>query len=734
MSDLRRSDPSPATAARLGGAGGVGGATAPQSSTLTRKLKKVLDIPMDDTMRTCLEAISDVYMMSDDGPEKRELTHADVMEKKSLRSALDARTLGLHAQFLNEFRLVSEQFERVAGDVSRLTQSCAQMSSALKQTRADSMQMTDHLSVLHGELDEAKAKEEQVKTFLTRFHLTAEDKAVLHRDISAQFFTVLEKVKDIHSHCADLLNAQHQQAGVEVMEMTYLQQTQGYERLYRWVHQQTQSVMSADTPDVPTLYVRALNTLKDRGPLWCTCMRDLAQVRRTTVVRKLFLVLSEKEAAGGGGGASDPLHFIADVLAWVHQCVAEEADLLDNFFAVPAAAAPPAAAAAAATAEAPAGSAPATAEATPLLSASGAIFEVSKADLLDTVFEGTVRPIRVKVEAALQATPVEDQEHSLVTFFKLESILQFYCSMVSRLLGKNAALSQLLSELKLTTLKNFFDVLKKVSDKILASTCHTGSDLAPPPVIYEALGKLRLMMDTLADSLTPPEDRESEFSAVLSGIVDPLLTVVERVGDLDAASHATLLVNCLHLTLSTFSEQPFTRNKSRRLEEKVAREVGKLVALQSELLVRRSGLAEVVGKIVDEAANGGTQPLAAFSTTSPDAVQDAVQTFYKYMYTLGSASLPLGERIQSAAIKQDVNTRTIKAICDAYQQVWIGCTHIHTHIHTHRCTSLSPTLPTSIPTPVPSSSTPLTTSAPSLTLDRSNRTRRCNVCNHALQL
>ena len=625
------------------------GSTAPANSTLTRKLKKVLDVPMDDNMRASLAAISDVYALSNDDTQ----THQEVTERRNLRSALESRTLALHATFLQEFQKVAEQFDRVAADVDTLSTSCNSMSTALKTTRANSITMTDQLAVLQNELDEAKAKEDQVKSFLARFHLTAEEKAVLHRDVSPQFFSVLDKVKDIHSHCVELLNAQHQQAGVEVMEMTHIQQTQGYEKLNRWVHHQTQTIMTHDVPDIPTLYVRAMHSLKDRSALWCSCMRDIAQIRRTTLVRKLFTILTRGEDEAQPSGGAENLQSIASVLAWVHQSVAEEADLLDNFFS----------------------NEKALSDSTSLRSSVGnvgeKIFEVSRADLLDTVFEGLVRHLRLRIERALEATPIANEETSLVFFFKLESILQFYCAMVTPLLGKSAALSQLLGDLKLATLKSFFDVLKKVSDHIIGSTCQPGPDLAPPPLMYESLAKLRLMMDTLADSLTPPEERESEFGAVISGIIEPLLKVLERVESLDSSSKCTLTVNCLYLIVTTFAEQPFTRTKALLVKERLDNEVQLLVSLQADALLRRSGLNDVHAKILShrETAPEHRQPLSSYSVTSVDSIQESVQTFYKFMYTLGSVTFPLSQRIQAAPLKAQVNQDTIKAICDAYDLV-----------------------------------------------------------------
>eukprot|EP01059_Diplonema_ambulator_P030595 TRINITY_DN5306_c0_g2_i3.p1 TRINITY_DN5306_c0_g2~~TRINITY_DN5306_c0_g2_i3.p1 ORF type:complete len:647 (+),score=148.92 TRINITY_DN5306_c0_g2_i3:117-1943(+) len=574
-------------------------------------------------------------------------------EKRNLRAALEKRTLALHEMFLKEFRGVIEQFDRVAADVNVLGDSCNRMQKALVTTKTESQEMVDKLAVLQSELETTKAKEDQVKAFLERFHLTPEEKQVLRGDVTPQFFTVLEKVKDIHNHCSDLLTAQHQQAGVEVMEMTYLQQSQGYEKLNKWVHAHIDEIMSQDTPEVPALFLRALTTLKERGPLWCGCVKEIAAVRKQAVVRKFFTTMTRGSGTGGrpiDAQSHDPLRYIGDMLAWVHQAVAEENDLINNFFS---------------SSSQPAASVSSRSQYGNI--APDAVLEVSKADLMDQTFEGLVRHLKTRIAQIIESTPT-NVSTNLVVFFRLESVLEFYWNIIPPLLGPSAALSVLLQDLKLQALKQFFDMLKSMSDRLLATPLQVTKELTPPPVIHEALAKLKMMMDTLAESLIPPEDREKEFAAVLSGIVDPLLTLIERVDDLDTASKNILSINCLHVILSTFGDHSFTKKKAGKVSARLHEDVASLVSLQSEILLRRSGLSDILEKIATTTST--SEPLSSFATTSPHAMEEAIQAFYKYMYTLGSSPLPLSERIVAMRMRDMVNTRTIKAVCDAYTKVY----------------------------------------------------------------
>ena len=94
--------------------------------------------------------------------------------------------------------------------------------------------------------------------------------------------------------------------------------------------------MHADSSDAPPLMKAALKTLRSRSQLYNVCLEDLAVSRRQALSKRFLLALTR----GGPNGhpkaiemhAHDPQRYIADMLAWVHQSLASERELLTALF------------------------------------------------------------------------------------------------------------------------------------------------------------------------------------------------------------------------------------------------------------------------------------------------------------------------------------------------------------------------------------------------------------------
>jgi hypothetical protein len=596
--------------------------------TVTRKLQKVLDISVDDNFRDSLEYLSSFY------------TENTVKDRKNLRGLLEQRSLVLHENFLAEFDKVNELFEAVEKDVHDLAEVCDGVSTMLRETQQEASALLTTAAVLQSELQEVKEKEQQVNTFLKRFQLTPEEKACLKGDISADFFTTLAKVHNIHKNCKELLNVNHQQAGIEIMEEMYMYQLSGYERLFKYTHKMCLDLMLADSPEITPNFITALDALKERPALWVQCMQEVAKGRRTAVVRNFFDALSAGDRPIDAH-TSDALRYVGDVFAWVHQSVAEENELLQNFF-----------------------DKKVSRVASDTDSDDAA--ELTKFDLLDQIFEGLCKHLKVRVEQVLGTTSGA-QSSNMVVLFKLENILEFYAQAIPEILGPNAVLSGLLLDLKNGTIKSFFELLKNMSTKLLSDPMEVPSDLTAPAVVHDALDKLTTMMETLSTSIIPKEEREAEFAHVLSAIVDPLVTLCEMAQGLDALSKSIFTVNCLYTMQTALVGYAFTKGKMDKISKMVDQEVGVLEKEQVAALLSRFGLDEKVQQLESKPPDVA---LSTLPSTSQTAMADAMQALHGYLEINAAAVVPQSERILSLRLRQQVNFHVAEAVCSAYECLW----------------------------------------------------------------
>ena len=104
-----------------------------------------------------------------------------------------------------------------------------------------------------------------------------------------------------------------------------------YERLYWWA-QTTCRGLSHQSPDHPAMLSVAMRALKDRAVLFEFALTELGNARHSAVVRGFIDALTR----GGPGGtpkpmelhAHDPIRYVSDMLAWVHQGAAWGCDLV----------------------------------------------------------------------------------------------------------------------------------------------------------------------------------------------------------------------------------------------------------------------------------------------------------------------------------------------------------------------------------------------------------------------
>lgn len=148
-------------------------------------------------------------------------------------------------------------------------------------------------------------------------------------------------------------------------------------------------------------------------------MDDLASARRDAIAHAFLNALTR----GGPGGtprpielqAPDPLRYVGDMLAWIHQACAGEKEMLESLFRK---------------------------KDEKYQDLTGAITQVSDTvdEILDCAMEGTCRPLKSRMEQVLVLQP------EALTSYKVANLIQFYSVILSKLMRKDAGLERVLYE------------------------------------------------------------------------------------------------------------------------------------------------------------------------------------------------------------------------------------------------------------------------------------------------
>jgi hypothetical protein len=290
---------------------------------------------------------------------------------------------------------------------------------------------------------------------------------------------------------------------------------------------------------------------------------------------------------------------------------------------------------------------------------------LTKMDLLDQIFEGLAKHLKVRMEQMLAAASGV-QSANMVVLFKLENVLEFYSQAIPQLLGSSAALSVLLQDLKLSTMKLFFELLRNISTKLLSEQLDVPPDLTAPAVVHDSLEKLTAMMDTLSTSVIPQEEREAEFGHVLSAVVDPLVTLCANARSEDPTAKALFTLNALYTIQTTLSGYTFTKGKSDKLSALLEEEAARFAEEQAATVLAAFGIPAKLAAILD---NTDAAPLSTLPATAEAAMAESLLRLYDHLAADGASVIPDAERLLSLRLRQLVQSTAARIVADAYDRL-----------------------------------------------------------------
>ncbi|KAL2613897.1 hypothetical protein R1flu_025589 [Riccia fluitans] len=684
---------------------------------LNRKLKKVLETRTDSPeLLASLTTLSSFY------------TQNTPQSRSNLRSTIEKRGLSINEQFLRASEAAQKALDAVDREVNGLAECCDRIAKALSSCSATTGDIVTATERLKLELETTSQRQEIITNFLHNYQLSPEEvNALREEDLNENFFKALSRVQEIHANCKVLLRTHQQRAGLELMDMMAAYQEGAYERLCRWVQNECRSLGDNDTPEVSDLLKTAARSLRERPVLFKYCAEEVANTRHNALFRRFISALTR----GGPGGmprpievhAHDPLRYVGDMLAWLHQALASERELATALFSSDV------------NAAVDTTSQRFTSDASKLLASKSGRYskdqerdegkvETDMAFVLDRVFEGVCRPFKVRVEQVLQSQP------GLILAYKLSNLLEFYSHTVSELLGESAALSVTVREVRDAALRTFFDILKTRGDKLQRYPSSVAADLSPPPAVAEAVTILLELIDNYNNMIVPAGGKKPDFEPVISAIVEPLVQMCERAAENYGAksplpgirrissnegrklsnvsppqrrttstdklpsggspfqSHGVqslrriFLVNCLSAIQQPLVGSEVARSCVRSLGSAIESHIAGLVDEDVAVILERCGLQKKVSYIKERTSKGeivpkeedvdDERPMAEVEELSPSAVADSLRQFLGLLAGSDGGPLPEFEQMQVPRLRSEAANQVARALADAYETVYLA--------------------------------------------------------------
>lgn len=555
--------------------------------------------------------------------------------RRNLRGDIEKRSLAINESFEGAFRDVKQQLDAVHADIEQMSRCCTEMTSRLKSARDQTSDLISKTTTLQAESQRIQMKETVADAFISRFQLKPDEvqalKGTRNGPISETFFEALSRVKEIHKDCKLLLRTKQQTAGLQIMEAMALHLESSYEKLYRWSQDECRG-LTGDLPDISNKLSRAMAALQDRPVLFKYTLDEYGTARRTAVVRCFIDALTR----GGPGGtprpielhSHDPVRYVGDMLAWLHQAIASEKELLHS-----------------------------------LLRNSSSTDDNIQKEILSHITEGVCRPFKVRVEQVIVSEP------GAVMLFSLANILKFYGTTIGSLIDEDASVTVTILDMNALALKMFYNSLNCHASKLLEKIELPPPDLSPTESLRETMSLLRDVLTCHDASVIPLDARQADYSRIISCLVDPLIQMCSMsASHLNASDMAAYMINCIHQIQSTLAVYEFTDKHIEMLAGQTEAHLDTLISEQASFILARSGVGNLY--TVYQENRGQRVALSSLHGMDPQSVKDAMAKFDKYLSCPDSLVMPQCNLLRTTRLRDTVHKRAVDAVCATYKTLY----------------------------------------------------------------
>ncbi|KAK0483339.1 oligomeric complex COG6 [Armillaria novae-zelandiae] len=614
---------------------------AQSRNPVSLRLYKVLGTNFDDeATREALRTLSDLYAtpshgkgkavqrgddeLDGDDEESRvrskdatELPSAEsaVHARRNLRKDMEQKLAEGSRHFLAAFGEVDQKLGELQKHVDAMHASLDDAEKQLQLTNEASSSLLEKAGNLRQERQEVEVKKSIVELFLAQFALSEEEiEAMTSRDVplGQRFFGAMDRTERIRDDCRVLMAGEEgpTKAGLEIMSSTLSYLEQGDEKIARWCSYEFRQIGHDAHLEVTPTMREAVRRLRQRQELLTEALSELSQTRQASLLSSFLTALTR----GGPSGlprpielhAHDPMRYIGDMLAWVHQAIAAEREFFESLFGL---------------------------KADGRMVGSVRQFDDKSEEedwireLMDQAVGKLCMPLKVRVQQT-----VRSQESSIVSY-KIANLLQFYLVTMRRTIGTDAILSKTLQEITEVAYKVFFDAVEALGRSLLRVPLDNNDlSLTPPISIIEHAQVLREIMNVYQSSLIGNEDEEkliSGFEHVLDIMVDPAIEMCTNAAEAKARAvsrwdMSVFILNCLSYLLSVLEPFAFTINKQKALQATMSERVVLLTDEHYHDIMVDAGLYDVI-TVCDKWDR--SEPLSYIPTVRPQELKSALQKF-----------------------------------------------------------------------------------------------------------
>jgi hypothetical protein len=560
-----------------------------------------------------------------------------------------------------------------------LQQICTEMRKHVTLSKQETAAVLDESATLMEQRRETETKQHLLDAFNKHFVVPEDDLNLLTstgEPVNEQFFVVLARVKQIHNDCQVLLGGEDQRLGLEIMEQSSKQLNSAYQKLYRWIQKEFNS-LNLEDPQINSSIRQALRVLAERPSLFHSCLDFFAEAREYILSDAFHHALTDTVSGAAVDqnvkpiefSAHDPLRYVGDMLAWVHSAAVSEREALEALFVYE-------------------GDELARGLQAGLSSEAWSrvdeeetpVFDGKKAlnDLVNRDLGGVSRSLRQRVQLVIEG------HDNAVTTYKVVNLLAFYKTTFSKLVGPESHLAEVVTGLVESTFKHFETLMRDQAH--LHSTDPQSStppkDLSVPQFLADELEALASLMKeynaSVGAAVDVQDQEENEFTPVLRVALDPFLDIAKAsANELDDDQASTIYkTNILLAVRATVSSYPFASATHLSPISNVLSNLRvELLDIQRQFLLETSGLQDLLTALEpfsQKAPKTQTQNLAeigdltAFQPATLSAISQQLDDFLPSALMDATDNL---KRVRNLSLVKSVTEEAVEEFCRDFEFV-----------------------------------------------------------------
>lgn len=533
-----------------------------------------------------------------------------VIVSGNVRSSLEAKELAnLHA-FIDSFSSLTTIFDNVFKSIDSLDCSCDSMLKKLSIGEKGVDEVLDMTTSLHTQQEKQMQQLNRIHSFVDEYYLNQADIDLLNAgDVNDAFFETFAKLETAHEKTTNALRISQSSCLLDVSASLNKLKENAYQRMYHWLHMNSH-LFDAKRPSISTTYDKCLTIIKVKSLFYQFIVDEIAKVRSGVIGRAFLKALSAGEGDNKpleSSAGIDPLQFVGDLFAWIHQITATESAFLANLFK-----------------EKP----------------NSKIIKTAMA----TVFDSVVRPLEVRITQSINTLtrPID--------LYQIANICSFFANTFSDICGVTSSLCRISNQMKLMAGDSF----KKKITETVANIRSLGTPTLA--TINESLGTLS---EIAAMHKQSSLSASFDISSLIENFVNGVISAVHESGE-PVINQVNAMISLYQISLDAN-----LKNQS-SISEEINKDIKDIVAFELDELYNKCRIKEIL-TTCDIYTD---QPLSTLHGMEPDILGLAIKRYETALTGSGPISTPVINQIKNSEPKKCAKATFADRLVSSYEKLF----------------------------------------------------------------